>query len=99
MLAIDLLIMTCAVARLSRFLVHEHGPFDIAGWVRFVFDADAPNIQPGTLGELMNCTWCLSFWIALAIMVPYLWFSDETVMCCVPFAVSFVAGFLVKLSL
>jgi hypothetical protein len=58
MTALRLVVATLAVWRLTHFLAEEDGPWDIVVRARRM-------IGPGFLGQMMDCFYCLSVWIAL----------------------------------
>ncbi len=52
-----LAIAILATWRIARLLAHEDGPFDVIVRLR-------ARAGGGTLGQLMDCPYCLSLWIA-----------------------------------
>jgi hypothetical protein len=44
------------------------------------------------LGELVNCPWCLGWWVSLAVSVAFLYFPIATLAVCVPFALRAFVG-------
>ncbi len=65
------MLLLCALAtyRLTRLVLIEDGPFDVALKLRGALDPD----QRTWLGKGMACPWCVSFWIgpALAYLSTY----------------------------
>jgi len=51
-----------ATWRLAHLIAHEDGPFDVIVWLR-------QRAGTGVLGRLMDCSYCLSLWIA----APFAW--------------------------
>jgi hypothetical protein len=62
-----LIIGVLAVWRLSHLLVAEGGPWSGIEWMR-------RRIAGSFFGELVNCFYCLSVWVA----VPFAFFLDDT---------------------
>lgn len=65
--AVDLLLLILAGYRLTRMAWAEEGPFGVALWIRsFLVKRTQPDsfVQRG-----LECPFCLSFWIVLALLV------------------------------
>jgi hypothetical protein len=64
-----IIITALATYRLTRLVLIEDGPFDVALKLRGALDPD----QRTWLGKGMACPWCISFWIgpALAYLATY----------------------------
>lgn len=58
-----IIITALATYRLTRLVLIEDGPFDVALKLRGALDPD----QRTWLGKGMACPWCISFWIGLAL--------------------------------
>lgn len=58
----DLLILTAATLYLAEVISSKSGPGNIFGWLR----------ERAPLGGLTACVWCLAPWIALILMLVYL---------------------------
>lgn len=44
------------------------------------------------LTELLTCPWCLSFWVALALLTAWWFYPDPVFYASLPFAVSYLVG-------
>jgi hypothetical protein len=54
----------------------------------------APLAYRDKWGEFLICPWCLGAWLSLGIYLFWIWFPTETLIVCVPLALSAtVAGF------
>ena len=62
---VTLLIATLATYRVVRIILIEDGPFNVFVKLRGRLDPDART----WLGRGMQCVWCLSFWVAPALVV------------------------------
>lgn len=60
-----LLIATLATYRVVRLVTLEEGPFSLALKLRGLLDPDGHT----WIGRGMQCPWCLSFWIAPALVL------------------------------
>jgi len=52
---------TLAAYRISYLIAREEGPFGVLAWLRGKIDPD----QKTWVGRGVNCTLCISFWLAL----------------------------------
>jgi uncharacterized protein DUF1360 len=59
-----ILIASLATYRIVRIILLEDGPFDVFITLRGWLDPDART----WLGKGMRCSWCLSFWVAPALV-------------------------------
>lgn len=59
---LQFIIATLAVWRLTHLLVAEDGPFKVIAWLR-------RKAASGFWGTLLDCFYCLSFWIAIPFAV------------------------------
>lgn len=72
------LVYGMACWRLTSLLIREEGPYNSFGiireWVGIIHDSDRkPMGYPETLlGKLFECSWCLSVWIAGALVLGYI---------------------------
>lgn len=79
--------------RISHMLVYEYGPFGIFQWVRSLF-----GIRHTARGEIvtfshrnvLNCVWCTSVWVALALSLLVLWSISAALIVILIFAVASV---------
>jgi len=62
MTALRFFVSTLAVWRLTHLLSEEDGPWDIIVRVR-------ERIGPGILGQMLDCFYCLSVWIAIPFVL------------------------------
>lgn len=60
---LDLVIAAMAVWRVSHMLSKERGPWDVFIRIR-------EKLGNGMLGNLMDCPWCSSVWIAPFAFIP-----------------------------
>lgn len=88
----DFLILVLAVWRISSLLVNEDGPFAIFAELRRVvgvrYDAYNEAQSNNVIGQVFSCLWCASFWIGLIVMIAFYYFPAQTVLVCLPFALS-----------
>lgn len=71
---LHLLALGClATYRLSLLLADDRGPFGILE----SFRRRAATLHP-ELAELLQCTWCLSFWLGFLCMLPALPYGLST---------------------
>lgn len=76
------LLAALAVARVSIFIVRERAPLAIMARIRGLFgepvnDNGFPTPR-NEIAHLLNCVWCVSFWVALAacwLLDFPLWYS------------------------
>lgn len=59
-----IIIASLATYRVVRIILLEDGPFDVVLRLRGRLDPDART----WLGKGMQCAWCLSFWVAPALV-------------------------------
>jgi hypothetical protein len=64
-------IASLVVWRLTHLVAYEDGPFDAIVWLR-------QKAGQGFFGKLMDCFYCLSFWIAAPIVPVVAWFGDTS---------------------
>lgn len=89
------IILGLATWRLSSLLVDEDGPFDIFArlrallGVRYNKSNDAYSFNQ--VGTALTCVWCTSIWVAIMLTISYSFYSKETLIVCLPFALSAVA--------
>jgi hypothetical protein len=95
-------IVSLAVWRLSALFSYEDGPFDIFRRLReFIGIEHTARYPDGEeimipvknffLTELVHCVWCLSVWFAIIIVILYQLWPGETLLICMPFAISAAA--------
>lgn len=68
MRALELLIASLAVYRISRMIADEEGPFSVFTWLRGRFKPDT------WIGRGLECIMCVSVWIALPVA---LWLGGD----------------------
>lgn len=61
---VTLIIAALATYRLTRLVLIEDGPFDLALKLRGALDPD----QKTWVGKGMACPWCISFWIGFVMV-------------------------------
>lgn len=89
------LILFLAVSRLTRMIVFDNGPMSIFKKIRVWCGAEDSFVPSGSLAELLNCPWCVSLWVSIPLFTCYTFYPWQTIAISAPFAMSFVAGFLV----
>lgn len=62
-------------------MMHEVGP---DAWA---FDPHLPTRQPGFFGKLVECSYCMSFWVALGSVLLWWLLGDLWVAAMLPFAI------------
>ena len=67
MTALRFFVSTFAVWRLTHLLSEEDGPWDIIARAR-------EKIGPGALGQMLDCFYCLSAWVA----IPFSFWAGST---------------------
>lgn len=65
----DLLVLALATLYLAQVLTGTEGPGKVFEKLR--------EGTRATLGGLLDCIWCTAVWMALALMVVYLWVPME----------------------
>lgn len=104
---LDLLILALATWRLSSLLTYERGPLwgaSTGSVPRGFFEriralakvkhnaAGHPEMWPTTyFGELLTCVWCISPYVALALILAYHWGGEVVIWIALPFALSAAA--------
>jgi hypothetical protein len=83
---IALLLLALATFRISRLFIVDVIFDDIRNKV---WEKYPPTTK---VGYLFTCTWCMSFWVASLITICYTIVPVATVVACIPFALSAVAG-------
>lgn len=72
---LDVAILSLAVFRLTRLFVYD----TITQFMRDWFSGNNPFSLRGTIGTLINCSWCVGMWFALIVSfayfaTPYAWY-------------------------
>lgn len=94
MTAIEVLVLTAAVWRITSLLTDEAGPWNMFGRLRSrlgVRFEHGHRIATTELGALFLCVWCLSPWIGVAVTILYFSFPTQTFWIAVPLAMSAAA--------
>lgn len=88
----NLLILILATWRISSLLVNENGPFDWFDRFRYAIGVrhNDSGVSYGTnvLGDLFSCVWCFSIWLGFILMISYVFYPNQTILACLPFALS-----------
>lgn len=63
----DFLLLTLAIQRLVRLFTYDK----ITAFIRDWFIGGAPDTLRHTLGELLNCPWCVGLWWSLIVVFLY----------------------------
>lgn len=87
-------ILSLAVARVSRFVVLEHGPCGIMTKVRRYVGVEDADVSTTDLVNLLNCPYCVAFWVAL-VAVAASGVTEPVPLLLHSLAVSFASGLLV----
>lgn len=83
-----LLILILATWRISSLLVSEDGPFGIFARLRDELSYNEFSQPSSFVSELFNCLWCMSIWVGLILMIAYSYYPNQTILACLPFALS-----------
>lgn len=89
---IDLLqfvILSLAVFRVVRLVIEDVILEPLRERTVYKLDPETSKLR-----DLLECPWCLSFWIGLAVVIAFVFVPDETVWACLPFALSAVVGLI-----
>ena len=65
----DLLTLSLAIWYSAYVMVKLSGPFNVFGWLRLKLD----STKEGSAGELINCIYCTSWWVAVVWLV--IWYT------------------------
>jgi uncharacterized protein DUF1360 len=84
-----LTIAILATWRVAHLVAHEDGPFDVVVRVR-------ARAGSGVLGDLMDCPYCLSLWIAVPFAFSFA--HDAFALCAASLAISGGASLLERLA-
>jgi len=91
----ELIVMALATYRISSLLVHEEGPFNVFGRFRTLlgiyWDQYSEPQANNMIGRAFTCVWCLSLWVAIALVVAHYLSPFYTFWLTLPFALSAVA--------
>lgn len=91
----DFFILSLAVWRLTSFLVHEDGPFQVFLWIRHKagirYDERSVPYPTNELSRGLSCFWCTSVWVACVVALCYYLWQNIVVGLAVPFALSALA--------
>lgn len=87
-------ILCLATARISRFVVLEHGPFGLMTRLRRRLGLEDNEVSTTDLVNLLNCPYCVAFWVAL-VAVAATGITAPIPLLLHSLAVSFAAGLLV----
>jgi hypothetical protein len=81
-------ILGLATFRIARLLTEDQltSPIRDRIWKKF-----PPSTQ---FGYLWTCMWCMSFWAALPLSIAFILVPVPTVLVCLPFALSAIAGII-----
>lgn len=87
-----LIILILATWRISSLFVNEDGPFDMFARLRALvgirYNELSNAYSTNVLAGLFNCLWCFSVWVGLALMISYSQYPNQTILVCLPFALS-----------
>lgn len=81
-----LVLTALAVFRVSRLIVEDSITEPLREWTL--------ARVPDRIGELIECVWCVSFWVGLAATIGYAASPSVMFWLSLPFALSAVAGIL-----
>lgn len=91
MSSLDVAVIVLTALRLTRLVTTDHvtSPLRDRLWRRF---------PPSTsLGYLVTCNWCTSFWVSVPLLLSYSIAQTATVYVSAPFALSAAVGLLTAL--
>lgn len=94
----EFLILSLAVARLTRLMLFDAGPRGVMDKIRNRFGADAENIVRGTPGHWWNCPWCVSIAWGVAAGIAYYACPVGAMLAATPLALSFAGAVAIKLT-
>lgn len=89
------LLLALATWRLARLVTQESGPANVFGRLRAAVGTE--TAADGSLGELIGCKACASFWIGLAITLGYVVAETPTVIFCMALSLSAVTLLIERL--
>jgi hypothetical protein len=90
----DFLILALATFRISSLIADEDGPLGALEWLRsrIGVERDEGGQTYGTNNFAVGviCLWCNSLWIAITLVILYLWLGQMFIFICWPLALSTV---------
>ena len=90
----DFLILALATFRISSLLADEDGPFGLLEWLRGKIGVERDNqgrpYGTNNFAVGLVCPWCNSVWIAIVLVVVYMFIKEPVVLICLPLALSTV---------
>ena len=87
MTAIEFVVVSLGVFRLSRLVVDDDITLPLRAWLFHKFPSD-------WIVSLLSCVWCSGFWISVGIAGLWWWQPVIVWWVLLPFALSAVAGLL-----
>lgn len=88
----DFIILTLACWRISSLFVNEQGPFEIFDRLRWLAGVrhNEFNVAYSTnvIGGALACLWCFSLSVGIILMITYSFYPAQTILACLPFALS-----------
>jgi len=99
----DFVVLASATWRLTALLSYERGPFDIfmkfREMIGFGHDKDYEPVivSENFITHLFGCVWCLSVWFAIIVVMFYSLWPGETLLVCMPFAISAAVIFIERI--
>lgn len=88
----DFIILSLASWRISSLLVNEDGPYQLFSRLRHLAGVyhDEWNEAKSNyeIGKLFTCLWCFSFYVGIVLMIIYIFYPEQTILGCLPFALS-----------
>lgn len=88
------------VLRLRRWVTGEYQVTSGNLAARQGISGDQPSrgyaYRRPTVGKLLECAWCIGFWVALAVVLCYHWSPSWTVIVLSPFALSTIYAFTAR---
>ncbi len=83
-----LVLLSLAGYRITRLLIEDYILSRPRDWV-----LDKLKDRP-MLSYLLTCYWCLGLWVAILLVIPYIFFPDAMMVVALPFAISTVVGLI-----
>jgi hypothetical protein len=92
----DFLILAFATFRISSLIADEAGPFGLFDRARCLVGVERDPQSGKSYGTNdfavgVVCIWCNSVWVAIPLVILYMFFKQWTLLLCLPLAISTAA--------
>lgn len=88
----DFIILTLACWRISSLFVDEQGPFEMFDRLRYALGVRHNEFNvaysKNVIGGALSCLWCFSASVGIILMIAYSFYPAQTVLACLPLALS-----------